>query len=214
MSKKENVSKKIIYNLCLKNKKMKAYLLIILMLIFLFSCSPVGRFGAGVDITFDPRTIGMQIDDTIMQKNLVARLSLSEKKYFLNIQVEVLDGRIFLSGKVDEPEEKIKVTKLAWETKGVREVKNAITIKGNSNFRQTAKDILITSQLRTALIFNKKTKARNYTLETINKKIYIFGIAMDEEEKKEVLSEAEKIYDVEKVIPSIYLASELSRSKI
>jgi osmotically-inducible protein OsmY len=193
---------------------MKAYLLIILMLIFLFSCSPVGRFGAGVDITFDPRTIGMQIDDTIMQKNLVARLSLSEKKYFLNIQVEVLDGRIFLSGKVDEPEEKIKVTKLAWETKGVREVKNAITIKGNSNFRQTAKDILITSQLRTALIFNKKTKARNYTLETINKKIYIFGIAMDEEEKKEVLSEAEKIYDVEKVIPSIYLASELSRSKI
>jgi len=193
---------------------MKSYLSIILIVIFLSSCSPVGRFGAGVDITFDPRTIGMQIDDTIMQKNLVARLSLSEKKYFLSIQVEVLDGRIFLSGKVNQPEEKIKITKLAWETKGVREVKNAITIKGNSNFKQTAKDILITSQLRTALIFNKKTKARNYTLETINKKIYIFGIAMDDEEKKEVLSEAEKIYDVEKVIPSIYLATELSRNKI
>ena len=155
----------------------------------------------------------MQIDDTIMQKNLVARLSLSEKKYFLNIQVEVLDGRIFISGKVNEPEEKIKITKLAWETKGVREVKNAITIKGNSNFKQTAKDILITSQLRTALILNKKTKARNYTLETINKKIYIFGIAMDNEEKKEVLSEAEKIYDVEKVIP-IYLVTDPSRNKI
>ena len=193
---------------------MKNYLFIILITIFLSNCSPAGRFGAGVDITFDPRTIGMQIDDTIMQKNLVARLSLSEKKYFLNIQVEVLDGRIFLSGKVDEPEEKIKITKLAWETKGVREVKNAITIKGSSNFKQTAKDILITSQLRTALIFNKKTKARNYTLETINKKIYIFGIAMDNEEKKEVLSEAEKIYDVEKVIPSIYLVTELSRNKI
>jgi|TARA_Y200000002_G_scaffold327998_1_gene291406 osmotically-inducible protein OsmY len=193
---------------------MKNYFAIILITIFLSNCSPAGRFGAGVDITFDPRTIGMQIDDTIMQKNLVARLSLSEKKYFLNIQVEVLDGRIFLSGKVDEPEEKIKITKLAWETKGVREVKNAITIKGSSNFKQTAKDILITSQLRTALIFNKKTKARNYTLETINKKIYIFGIAMDNEEKKEVLSEAEKIYDVEKVIPSIYLVTELSRNKI
>ena len=193
---------------------MRFYLSIILILIFLSNCSSVSRFGAGVDITFDPRTIGMQIDDTIMQKNLVARLSLSEKKYFLNIQVEVLDGRIFLSGKVDEPEEKIKITKLAWETKGVREVKNAITIKGNSNFKQTAKDILITSQLRTALIFNKKTKARNYTLETINKNIYIFGIAMDNDEKKEVLLEAEKIYDVEKVIPSIYLATELSRNKI
>ena len=193
---------------------MKVYLSIFLVIIFLSSCSPAGRFGAGVDITFDPRTIGMQIDDTIMQKNLVARLSLNEKKYFINIQVEVLDGRIFLSGKVDEPEEKIKITKLAWETKGVREVKNAITIKGSSNFKQTAKDILITSQLRTALIYNKKTKARNYTLETINKKIYIFGIAMDSDEKKEVLSEAEKIYDVEKVIPSIYLASELSRNKI
>tara|TARA_Y100000996_G_scaffold414820_1_gene406928 strand:+ start:262 stop:861 length:600 start_codon:yes stop_codon:yes gene_type:complete len=197
-----------------KEQKMRIYLLIILTIIYLSSCSPAGRFGAGVDITFDPRTIGMQIDDTIMQKNLVARLSLNEKKYFLSIQVEVLDGRIFLSGKVDEPEEKIEITKLAWETKGVREVKNAVTIKGNSNFKQTAKDILITSQLRTALIFNKKTKARNYTLETINKKIYIFGIAMDEEEKKEVLLEAEKIYDVEKVIPSIYLVRELSRNKI
>ena len=193
---------------------MKYFLSSLLIIVILSNCSPVSRFGAGVDITFDPRTIGMQIDDTIMQKNLVARLSLSEKKYFLNIQVEVLDGRIFLSGKVDEAEEKIKITKLAWETKGVREVKNAITIKGNSNFKQTAKDILITSQLRTALIFNKKTKARNYTLETINKKIYIFGIAMDNEEKKEVLSEAEKIYDVEKVVPSIYLVTELSRNKI
>ena len=163
---------------------MRKYASIFLIIILLSNCSPAGRFGAGVDITFDPRTIGMQIDDTIMQKNLVARLSLSEKKYFLNIQVEVLDGRIFLSGKVDEPEEKIKITKLAWETKGVREVKNAITIKGDYNFKQTAKDILITSQLRTALILNKKTKSRNYTLETIDKKIYIFGIAMDIEEKK------------------------------
>ena len=186
----------------------------ILIFSMLASCTSIGQFGAGVDITFDPRTIGMQIDDTIMQKNLVARLSLNEKRYFLNIQVEVLDGRIFLSGKVDNPEEKIKITKLAWETKGVREVKNAITIKGNSNFKSTAKDILITSQLRSALIFNKKTKARNYTLETINKTIYIFGIAMDQEEKKEVINEANKIYDVEKVIPSIYLASELSRNKL
>ena len=131
-----------------------------------------------------------------MQKNLSARLALTEKKYF------------------DEPEEKIKITKMAWETNGVRSVKNAITIKGQSNFKSTAKDILITSQLRTALIFNKKTKARNYTLETVNKNIYIFGIAMDAEEMKEVLDEANKIYDVIEVIPSIYLASELSRTKL
>ena len=189
-------------------------ILSILIILILSSCSSVGRFGAGVDITFDPRTIGMQIDDTIMQKNLSARLALAEKKYFLSIQSEVRDGNIFLSGKVKEPEEKIKITKMAWETKGVRSVKNAITIKGQSNFKSTAKDILITSQLRSALILNKKTKARNYTLETINKNIYIFGIAMDQEEKKEVINEANKIYDVEKVIPSIYLASELSRNKL
>ena len=184
------------------------------LILILSSCSSVGKFGAGVDITFDPRTIGMQIDDTIMQKNLKARLALSDKKYFLSVQTEVIDGRIFLSGKVEEPEEKIKITKMAWETKGVRSVKNAITIKGETNFKNTAKDILITSQLRTALIFNKKTKSRNYTLETINKNIYIFGIAMDTDEKKEVINEANKIYDVEEVIPSIYLASELSRSKL
>ena len=156
----------------------------LILLIFLTSCSSVGQFGAGVDITFDPRTIGMQIDDTIMQKNLSARLALADKRYFISIQSEVRDGNIFLSGKVEEPEEKIKITKMAWETKGVRSVKNAITIKGESSFKSTAKDILITSQLRSALIFNKKTKARNYTLETINQNIYIFGIAMDIEEKK------------------------------
>jgi osmotically-inducible protein OsmY len=186
----------------------------LLLIFFLVSCTSVGKFGTGVDITFDPRTIGMQIDDAIMQKNLNARLALTETKYFLTIQSEVIDGRIFLSGKVDEPEEKIKITKMAWETKGVRSVKNAISIRGQSNFKSTAKDILITSQLRSALIFNKKTKSRNYTLETINKNIYIFGIAMDKEEKKEVIDEANKIYDVENVIPSIYLASGLSRNKL
>ena len=191
-------------------KKIFSFILILIIT----SCTSVSQFGAGVDITFDPRTIGMQIDDTIMQKNLSARLALYDKKYFLSIQSKVRDGNIFLSGKVNEPEEKIKITKMAWETKGVRSVKNAITIKGQTNFKSTAKDILITTQLRSALIFNKKTKARNYTLETINKNIYIFGIAMNSEEKKEVINEANKIYDVEKVIPSIYLASELSRNKL
>tara|TARA_B100001287_G_C22530107_1_gene456938 strand:+ start:143 stop:721 length:579 start_codon:yes stop_codon:yes gene_type:complete len=186
----------------------------VILIISLASCSSFGRFGAGVDITFDPRTIGMQIDDTIMQKNLSARLALADKKYFVSIQSEVRDGNIFLSGKVEDPEEKIKITKMAWETKGVRSVKNAITIKGQTNFKSTAKDILITSQLRSALIFNKKTKARNYTLETINRKIYIFGIAMDKEEKAEVINEAKKIFDVKEVFPSIYLATELSRSKL
>ena len=184
------------------------------LIFFITACTSVSQFGAGVDITFDPRTIGMQIDDTIMQKNLSARLALNNKKYFISVKSEVRDGNIFISGKVDEPEEKIKITKMAWETKGVRSVKNAITIKGQANFKSTAKDILITSQLRSALIFNKKTKARNYTLETINKKIYIFGIAMDIQEKKEVINEANKIYDVDEVIPSIYLASDLSRSKL
>ena len=148
----------------------------IFLFIFLTSCTSMSQFGAGVDITFDPRTIGMQIDDAIMQKSLATRLALKDKKYFLSIQSEVRDGNIFLSGKVDEPEEKIKITKMAWETKGVRSVKNAITIKGQTNFKGTAKDILITSQLRSALIFNKKTKARNYTLETINTKhVYIWN---------------------------------------
>ena len=174
----------------------------------------LSTFGKGVSVGFDPRTVGMQIDDTIMQKKLITRLTLTEKKYFLSIQIEILDGRIFLTGKVDEPEEKIKITKMAWETKGVRSVKNAIEIKGQSNFKSSAKDILITTQLRTALLFNKSIKSGNYTLETINKIIYIFGIAMTDEEKKEVIDEANKIYDVKKVIPTIYLVSELSRNKI
>ena len=195
---------------------MKKIISFTFLLLLVAACgkSSLSTFGRGVSIGFDPRTVGMQIDDTIMQKSLVARLAITEKKYFLTIQIEILDGQIFLTGKVSEPEEKIKITKLAWETKGVRSVKNAITIKGQSNFKSTAKDILITSQLRTALIFNKLTKSGNYTLETINKKIYIFGIASDDKEKKEVIAEANRIYDVDVVIPTIYLVSELSRNKI
>ena len=193
----------------------KIYISFLLVILLFSGCSNnLPTFGKGISIGFDPRTVGMQIDDTLMQKNLVARLTLTDKKYFLTIQAEVLDGRIFLTGKVDEPEEKIKITKMAWETKGVRSVKNSISIKGQSNFKSTAKDILITSQLRSAMIFNKSIKSANYTLETINKKIYIFGIAMNDDERKTVIDEAEKIYDVEEVIPTIYLVSELSRNKI
>jgi len=200
-----------------KNKKIKNNFLGIILLSFLFySCvgtSSVGVFGSGVSIAFDPRTVGMQIDDSIMQKNLKGRLALTEKKYLLAIDVKVLDGHIFLSGKVTEPEEKLKITKLAWETKGARSVKSAITIKGETNFKSTARDVLITSQLRTALIFDKIIKATNYNIDTINGKTYIFGIAMTSEEKKKVIKEANEVYGVKKVIPSIILVDDLSRKK-
>ena len=194
---------------------MKKYFIFIIFIFVLNSCvgsSSVGVFGSGVSVAFDPRTVGMQIDDSIMQKNLVARLALTKKKYLLSISVKVLDGNIFLSGKVDEPEEKLKITKAAWETKGARSVKSAISIKGQTNFKGTAKDILITSQLRTALIFNKRVKASNFNIDTINKKTYIFGIAMTSDEKKEVIKEAEDVYGIKEVIPSIILVEDLSRS--
>ncbi len=198
-----------------KLKMIKKIISFALLFFILTNCvgNNISTFGQGVSIGLDPRTLGMQIDDTLMQKNLIARMALTEKKYFLFIQIEILDGRIFLSGKVDEPEEKIKITKLAWETKGVRSVNNAITIKGESNFKSSAQDILITSQLRTALVFNKLVKSNNYTLETINQNIYIFGIASKDEEKKEVIEQAKKIKNMKQVIPVIYLVSELSRNK-
>ena len=201
----------------LKNKKINLiFSKLTLFLFILNSCvgsSSVGVFGSGVSIAFDPRTVGMQIDDSIMQKNLKGRLALNEKKYILSIGIKVLDGNIFLSGKVNQPEEKLKITKLAWETKGVRSVKSAIKIKGQTNFKSTAKDVLITSQLRTAMIFNKSIKASNYNIDTINGKTYIFGIALTKDEKKEVINETKNIYGLQEVVPSIILVEDLSRSK-
>ena len=201
----------------LKNEKIVRLLVKLILISFLlYSCvgsSSIGVFGSGVSVAFDPRTVGMQIDDSIMQKNLMSRLALTEKKYFLSISVKVLDGNIFLSGKVDEPEEKLKITKMAWETKGTRSVRSAIAITGQTNFKGTAKDVLITSQLRTALIFNKLIKTTNYNIDTINGKTYIFGISMTSDEKKEVIKEAQEVYGVKKVIPSIILVEELSRNK-
>ena len=189
---------------------------IFLLLFLLTSCvgsSSVGVFGSGVSVAFDPRTVGMQIDDSIMQKNLTARLTLTDKKYLVYINTKVIDGNIFISGKVDEPEEKLKVIKLAWETKGVRSVKTAMAIKGETNFRNTAKDALITTQLRTAMIFNQNVKASNYNIDTINGKTYIFGISMTPDEKRTVIEEAKEIYGLKEVIPSIILVEDLSRNK-
>ena len=189
--------------------------IIILLFLLLTSCvgsSTSGVFGSGVSIALDPRTLGTQIDDSIMQKNLQARLTLTEKKYFL-LSVKVLDGRIFLRGKVDEPEEKLRITKMAWETKGTRSVKNNIVIKQKFSFKNTALDFLITSQLRTALILNKNIKAANFNIDTINKKTYIFGIAHTEDEKKEIIQEAKQIVDLKELVTSILLISDLSRQK-
>ena len=196
---------------------MKNKFFIILFLGFLLSgcvgVSSKGIFGTGVSIAFDPRSVGTQVDDSIMQKNLSARSLLMDKKYLLSVKIKVLDGRIFLTGKVDNPEEKLKLTKLAWETDGVRSVRNDIKIKEEFNFKQSAKDILITSQLRSAIIFNKNIKASNYNIDTYKKKIYVYGIALTSNEKDEVIKEAKEILDVEDVIASILLVDDLRIKK-
>ena len=195
---------------------MKKVTLLIILLLFFLSCgtnNSTSIFGRGVNIATDPRTLGTQIDDSIMQQNLLARLLLTDKKYFLKIGVKVLDGRIFLTGKVDGPEEKLQITKIAWETKGARSVKNDIKIKEEFNFKVSAKDALITSQLRVAMIIDKKIKNSNYKIDTYKKNIYIYGIAYSEEERRKVINEAKEVLDVEKVIASILLIEDLSRQR-
>jgi len=189
---------------------------IFFILLFLNNCVGTGSqgvFGTGVSIALDPRSLGTQIDDSIMQKNMLARLAVRDKSYLLSINTKVLDGRIFLTGKINNPEEKLQITKLAWETAGVRSVKNDIIIKEEFNFKQSAKDLLITSQLRTALIFNKKIKATNYNIDTYKKKIFIYGISLTSDERKEVINEAKQILDVVDVVTSIFLVEDLRIQK-
>ena len=188
----------------------------VFLIFFVNGCvgtSSQGIFGTGVSIAIDPRSLGTQIDDNIMQKNLAARLLLEDKKYIISITTKVLDGRIFITGKVDDPEEKLKITKMAWETKGVRSVRNNIIIKDEFNFKQSAVDLLITSQLRTALILNKKIKSTNYNIDTYKKKIYVYGIAQSKDEQQEVIKEGKEIPDVERVIASILLVEDLRIQK-
>ena len=196
---------------------MKIKLIHLFLISFILSgcvgASSTGVFGTGVSIALDPRSLGTQIDDSIMDKNLATRLLLLDKNYFLSVKTKVLDGRIFITGKIDDPEEKLKITKLAWETEGVRSVKNDLKVKEKFNFKQSAKDLLITSQLRTALILNKQIKSANYNIDTYKKKIYIYGIANSEDEKKEVINEAKQILDIEDVIASILLVKDLRIQK-
>ena len=192
------------------------FFFIILIFLLLASCVGVGSkgiFGTGVSVAFDPRSVGTQIDDSIMQKNLSARIILLDKSYIITVKSKVLDGRIFLTGKVDNPEEKLKITKMAWETQGARSVRNDIKIKEEFNFKQSAKDLLITSQLRTALILNKTIKATNYQIDTYKKKIYVYGIARTQDEKDEVIKEAKEILDVKDVVASILLVKNLRIQK-
>ena len=196
----------------MKNK----LLIFILMSFILMGCVGVGSkglFGTGVSVALDPRTVGTQIDDSIMEKSISAKIISKDKKYLLAVKTKVIDGRIFVTGKVDRPEEKLMITKLAWETKGARSVRNDIKIKEDFNFKQSAKDILITSQLRTALILNKNIKATNYQIDTYRKKIYVYGIALTSDERDLVISEAEEILDVQDVVASIILVDDLRVQK-
>ena len=192
--------------------------IILISLIFLVftgcvGISSTGIFGTGVSIAIDPRSLGTQIDDSVMQKNLTGRLMLRDKIYLVSIKTKVLDGRIFLTGKVNDPEEKLQITKLAWETKGARSVRNDIKIKENFNFKQSTKDLLITSQLRSAIIFNKKIKSTNYQIDTYKKKIFIYGISLTQDERQEVINEAKDVLDVADVIASIVLVEDLRIQK-
>ena len=192
---------------------MKIKLINLFLILFILSgcvgAASKGIFGTGVSVALDPRSLGTQIDDSIMDKNLETRLLLLNKSYFLSVKIKVLDGRIFITGKMNSLEEKLKITKLAWETEGVRSVKNDLKVKEKFNFKQSAKDLLITAQLRTALVFNKQIKSANYNIDTYKKKIYIYGIANSEDERKEVINEAKQILDIEDVIASILLVKDL-----
>ena len=196
---------------------MKIKLINLFLILFILSgcvgAASKGIFGTGVSVALDPRSLGTQIDDSIMDKNLETRLLLLNKSYFLSVKIKVLDGRIFITGKINDLEEKLKITKLAWETEGVRSVKNDLKFKEKFNFKQSAKDLLITAQLRTALVFNKQIKSANYNIDTYKKKIYIYGIANSEDERKEVINEAKQILDVEDVIASILLVKDLRIQK-
>ena len=195
--------------------KSRIFLISLIFLIFTgcVGISSKGIFGTGVSVALDPRSLGTQIDDSVMQKNLAARLALRDKNYLLSVSTKVLDGRIFLTGKVEDPEEKLQITKLAWETKGVRSVKNDIKLKEDFNFQQSAKDLLITAQLRSALLFNKEVKNTNYQIDTYKKMIFIYGISRTAEERKEVINEAKEILDVKDVIASIVLVEDLRIQK-
>ena len=197
-------------------KKIFFFIITAILIVSLNSCVGVGSrgvFGTGVSVAFDPRTVGTQIDDSIMQKNLISKLVLRDKSYLLSVKAKVLDGRIFMTGKVEDPEEKLQITKLAWETKGVRSVRNDVKIKEEFNFKQSAKDILITSQLRTAIIVNKNIKSSNYNIDTYKKKIFVYGIAQNKNERDLVLKEAKQILDVKNVVASILLVEDLRIQK-
>ena len=191
--------------------KIKKIIILLSFLIFTgcVGYSSTGVLGTGVSIALDPRSLGTQIDDSIMQQNLRAKLLSADKNYIISVKTKILDGRIFLTGKVNSVEDKLKVTKLAWEIKGARSVNNDLQIKEKFDFKRSAKDLLITSQVRVAMIENKKIKSVNYNIDTYKKKVYIYGIAQNKTERDQVTMEAKQVLDVQDVITSIFLVDDL-----
>ena len=195
---------------------MKKIIITIFSFLILTGCvgvSSEGVLGTGVSIYTDPRTLGTQIDDSIMQKSILVRTAQVDKKYILDISSKVIDGHIFLTGKVDKVDEKILMTKLAWKTEGARSVKNNIEVRDKFSLKDYSKDLLITSQMKVAMLANKKIASVNYNINTVNQVMFIFGIASNESERKEVMTEASLIKDVKKIDPSIFLVDDLSKNK-
>ena len=161
------------------NKTLK----IILLITILYGCVPVvgvstvGAIKTGVQISSDPRTFGTMVDDSIIEKAFKIKITQLENKYFLTVKGKSLDGRFFIKGEINSIDEKILMTKLAWETNGVRSVQNNLAVKDETTWRDKAQDILITSQLKVALVGNKNVKSGNFQVTTVNQNLYVFGIA-------------------------------------
>jgi len=195
---------------------MKKIVITFFSFLILTGCVGVGSegvLGTGVSIYLDPRSLGTQIDDSIMQKSLLIRIAKTDKKYILDVSPKVVDGHIFLTGVVEKVDEKILMTKLAWKTEGARSVKNNIEVKDKFSLKNYSQDVLISSQMKVALLANKKISMSNYQVNTVNQVIFIFGIAANEAERREVMNEASLIKDVKSVDATIFLVDDLSKNK-
>ncbi len=192
-------------------KKLFIFQILSVFMIILTNCSiPVatGVATKAVTVSNSDRSVGEYVDDVLIKTVLKNSYFDQSEKIFFNVDVEVSQGRVLLTGTVDNIDLRIEATRIAWGVKGVQTVINEIQISENDSILNFADDLVISTKVKAKIILDEEVNSLNYNIETVNKIVYIIGISGSSDEKQKVIDLSKEVFGVEEVVDYITINSE------
>lgn len=173
-------------------------------------CTPliVGGAAVGATVVAQERGVGSAAEDTALHAEIARRLLETDSGLYQKVDISVAEGRVLLTGLVPAPKDRIAAARIAWQADGVAEVINEIEVRDKSTVSDATRDAAITGQVRSRILFDSKIRSINYTIDTVNGRVYLLGVARSQAELDRVIAHAREIPYVRGVVPYVRIADD------